>query len=69
MNIKKKCDFSEIYKMKTPDDIPYNLPGGLSLDWYIEFYVVACNILKNNDYERYNICINKLNECLKERGY
>ena len=51
MNIKKKCDFSKIYKMKTPDDIPHNLPGGLSLDWYIEFYVVACNILKNNDYK------------------
>ena len=69
MNIKKKCDFSKIYEMKTPDDIPYNLPGSLSIDWYIEFYSVACHILKNNDYERYNICINKLNECLKERGY
>lgn len=69
MKEKKKCDFSKIYEMKTPEDIPYNLPEGLSLDWYIEFYFVASHILKNKDYERYNICRDKLYECMKERGY
>lgn len=60
--ISKECELSSIYKMKKPEDIPYNLPEGLSVYFYIEFYAVACKILNNKDYERYNICKEKLQE-------
>lgn len=59
---KVKCGFSTIYKIKKPEDIPYNLPEGLSVYFYIEFYMQAMHILKDVDYERYNICKEKLKE-------
>lgn len=59
---KVKCGFSTIYKMTKPEDIPYNLPEGLSVYFYIEFYMQAMHILKDVDYERYNICKEKLHE-------
>lgn len=59
---KVKCEFSSVYKMKKPEDIPYSLPEGLSVYFYIEFYVQAMHILKDVDYERYNICKEKLHE-------
>lgn len=58
----KKCELSSIYKMKKPEDIPYSLPEGLSVYFYIEFYMQCMHILKDVDYERYNICKEKLNE-------
>jgi hypothetical protein len=61
----KECELSSIYKMTKPEDIPYNLPEGLSVYFYIEFYMQAIHILKNVDYERYNICKNKLKELVK----
>lgn len=42
----KECELSSIYKMKKPEDIPYNLPEGLSVYFYIEFYMQAMHILK-----------------------
>lgn len=57
-----KCKLSSIYKMKKPEDIPYSLPEGLSVYFYIEFYMQAMHILKGVDYERYNICKEKLHE-------
>lgn len=59
---KVKCEFSSIYKMTRPEDIPYNIPEGLSVYFYIEFYMHAMHILKDVDYERYNICKEKLHE-------
>ena len=58
----KECELSSIYKMQNPQDIPYNLPEGLSVYFYIEFYMQAMHILKDVDYERYNICKEKLKE-------
>ena len=58
----KECELSSIYKMEKPEDIPYSLPEGLSVYFYIEFYMQAMHILKNVDYERYNICKHKLQE-------
>lgn len=57
-----KCEYNSIYKMKKPEDIPYSLPEGLSVYFYIEFYMQAMHILKYVDYERYNICKEKLHE-------
>lgn len=59
---KVKCEFSSVYKMKKTEDIPYSLPEGLSVYFYIEFYMQAMHILKDVDYERYNICKEKLHE-------
>lgn len=59
---KVKCEFSSIYKMKKPEDIPYSLSEELSVYFYIEFYMQAMHVLKDVDYERYNICKEKLNE-------
>lgn len=59
---KVKCEFSSIYKMKKPEDISYSLPEGLSVYFYIEYYMQAMHILKDIDYERYNICKEKLHE-------
>lgn len=59
---KVKCEFTSIYKMQKPEDIPYSLPEGLSVYFYIEFYIQAMHILKDVDYERYNICKEKLHE-------
>lgn len=59
---KVKCEFTSIYKMKKPEDIPYSLPDGLSVYFYMEFYMQAMHILKDVDYERYNICKEKLRE-------
>lgn len=59
---KVKCEFSSVYKMKKPEDILYSLPEGLSVYFYIEFYMQAMHILKDVDYERYNICKEKLHE-------
>lgn len=58
----KECELSSIYNMKIPEDIPYNLPEGLSVYFYIEFYMQCMHILKDVDYERYNICKDKLKE-------
>lgn len=58
----KECELSSIYKMKKPEDIPYSLPEGLSVYFYIEFYMQCMHILKDVDYERYNICKRKLQE-------
>ena len=44
------------------EDIPYNLPEGLSVYFYIEFYMQAMHVLKDVDYERYNVCKEKLKE-------
>lgn len=60
-----KCELSSIYKMKKPEDIPYSLPEGLSVYFYIEFYMHAMHILKDVDYERYNICKDKLKELVE----
>lgn len=57
-----KCEYNSIYKMKKPEDIPYSLPEDLSVYFYIEFYMQAMHILKDVDYERYNICKEKLHE-------
>lgn len=59
---KIKCELSSIYKMTKTEDIPYSLPEGLSVYFYIEFYMQCMHILKNVDYERYNICKRKLQE-------
>ena len=59
---KKECEFNSIYKMTKPEDIPYNLPENLSVYFYIEIYMHAMHILKDVDYERYNICKQKLQE-------
>lgn len=61
----KECELSSIYKMKNPEDIPYNLPDGLSVYFYIEFYMQAMHVLKDVDYERYNTCKNKLKELVE----
>lgn len=58
----KKCELSSIYNMQKPEDIPYNLPEGLSVYFYIEFYMQAMHVLKDVDYQRYNICKEKLKE-------
>lgn len=58
----KECELSSIYNMKKLEDIPYNLPSGLSVYFYIEFYMQCMHILKDVDYERYNICKQKLQE-------
>lgn len=58
----KKCELSSIYEMKKPEDIPYSLPEGLSVYFYIELYMQAMHTLKDVDYERYNICKKKLHE-------
>lgn len=58
----KECEYNSIYKIKKLEDIPYSLPGGLSVYFYIEFYMQAMHILKDVDYERYNICKRKLQE-------
>lgn len=58
----KECELSSIYKMTKPEDIPYSIPEGLSVYFYIEFYMQAMHILKDVDYERYNICKEKLHE-------
>lgn len=58
----KECEYNSIYKMKKPEDIPYDLPEGLSVYFYIEFYMQCMHILKYVDYERYNICKQKLQE-------
>lgn len=60
-----KCELSNIYKMKKPEDIPYSLPDGLSVYFYIEFYMQCMHILKNVDYERYNICKDKLRKLVE----
>lgn len=60
-----KCELSSIYKMKNPEDIPYSLPDGLSVYFYIEFYMQCMHILKGVDYERYNICKDKLRELVE----
>lgn len=62
---KVKCELSSIYKITKPEDIPYNLPEGLSVYFYIEFYMQAMHILKDVDYERYNICKEKLKELVE----
>lgn len=56
----KFCSFSSIYQMKEEKDIPYSLPDGMSKEWYIEFYTVACNILRKTNKERYDVCFSKL---------
>lgn len=61
----KECELSIIYKMTKPEDIPYSLPEGLSVYFYIEFYTQCMHILKDVDYERYNICKNKLRELIE----
>lgn len=61
----KECELSSIYNMKKPEDIPYNLPSGLSVYFYIEFYMQCMHILKDVDYERYNICEEKLKELVE----
>lgn len=58
----KECELSSIYKMTKPEDIPYSLPEGLSIYFYIEFYMQAMHVLKDLDYERYGICKQKLKE-------
>ena len=60
-----KCELSSIYKMKKPEDIPYSLPDGLSVYFYIEFYMQCMHILKDVDYERYNIRKDKLRELVE----
>lgn len=60
-----KCELSSIYKMKKQEDIPYSLPDGLSVYFYIEFYMQCMHILKDVDYERYNICKDKLRVLVK----
>lgn len=60
-----KCELSSIYKMKNPEDIPYSLSEGLSVYFYIEFYMQCMHILKDVDYERYNICKDKLIELVE----
>ena len=62
----KLCSFSSIYQMKEEKDIPYNIPNGLSKEWYIEFYTVACHILKDKNKARYEICLSKLKELFNE---
>ena len=52
--------------MKEEKDIPYSLPNGMSKEWYIEFYTVACNILRKTNKERYDVCFNKLVELCNE---
>lgn len=61
----KECELSSIYNMKKPEDIPYSLPEGLSVYFYIEFYMQCMHILKDVDYERYNICKDKLRELIE----
>lgn len=60
-----KCELSSIYIMKNPEDIPYSLSEGLSVYFYIEFYMQCMHILKDVDYERYNICKDKLRELVE----
>lgn len=60
-----KCELSSIYEMKNPEDIPYSLSEGLSVYFYIEFYMQCMHILKDVDYERYNICKDKLRELVE----
>lgn len=62
----KSCSFASIYKMKTVGDVPYSLPRGMSKEWYIEFYTVACHILKGKDNVRYEMGINRLKELVNE---
>lgn len=62
----KLCSFSSIYQMKEEKDIPYNIPNGMSKEWYIEFYTVACNILRKTNKERYDVCFSKLMELCNE---
>lgn len=58
----EECELKTIYDMKKVEDIPYAIPDGLSKEYYIEFYMQCMHILKDVDYERYNICKNKLEE-------
>lgn len=62
----KSCSFDSIYKMKTVKDVPYTLPMGMSKEWYIEFYTVACHILKGKDNVRYEMGLNRLRELVNE---
>ena len=62
----KFCSFSSIYQMKEEKDIAYSLPDGMSKEWYIEFYTVACNILRRTNKERYDVCFSKLMELCNE---
>jgi hypothetical protein len=52
--------------MKEEKDIPYSLPDGMSKEWYIEFYTVACNIFRKTNRERYEVCFSKLMELCNE---
>ena len=65
-NGQKLCDFSSIYNMKEEKDIPLSVSTGMSREWYVEFYTVACHILKDVNQERYNICYSKLKELVYE---
>lgn len=65
-NGQKLCNFSSIYKMKEEKDIPYTLPRGMSKEWYLEFYTVACHILKECNTNRYKVCLGKLEELVNE---
>lgn len=65
-NGQKSCDFANIYRMKKPEDIPYSLPLNMGKEWYIEFYTVACHILKDADKDRYEVCLTKLKELVHE---
>jgi hypothetical protein len=62
----KLCSFSSIYQMKEEKDIPYSLPDGMSKEWYIEFYTVACSIFRKTNRERYEVCFSKLMELCNE---
>lgn len=49
--------------MKKPSDIPWSLPQNLEKEFYIEFYMHACKILKQfGSMTRYNVCYQKLCE-------
>lgn len=52
--------------MKEEKDIPYSLPDGMGKEWYIEFYTVACNMLRKTNKERYDVCFSKLMELCNE---
>lgn len=52
--------------MKDEKDIPYSIPNGMSKEWYIEFYTVACNIFSKTNRERYDVCFSKLMELCNE---
>ena len=61
-----ECKFKVIYEMKKPSDIPYSLPSGLEKEFYVEFYMHACKILKQfGHFKRYDMCKKKLNELIQ----